>query len=249
MTAPGSEPESDAPRKLFATTHWSVILAAQDLASPMAGEALAQLCNTYWFPLYVFIRREGHRPEDAQDLTQEFFTRFLARDDLRAVDSDKGKFRSFLLASVKHFLANAWDHAHAAKRSGQHLSVPWDDEMAESRYSSAVLPNLSAEEAYERQWTLAMLDRVLVRLRDEYAAAGKDALFYAIQGYLSATQSPGSHVEVAERLGLSEGAIRVAVHRLRRRYGRMLRAEVAHTVASAEDIDAELRHLFDVIHR
>jgi RNA polymerase sigma factor (sigma-70 family) len=241
--------DSGAPRKLFATTHWSVILAAQDAASPAAHDALAQLCSTYWFPLYVFIRREGHNAEDAQDLTQEFFARFLARDDLRAVKSGKGKFRSFLLASVKHFLANAWDHAHAAKRSGQRFCVPWDDEMAERHYSSAVPPNLSSEEAYERQRTLAMLERVLVRLRDEYAAAGKDSLFDGIQGYLSATQSPGTYVEVAERLGLSENAIRVAVHRLRRRYGRMLRSEVAHTVASVEDIDAELRHLFDIIHR
>ena len=215
----------------------------------MAGEALAQLCSTYWFPLYVFIRREGHTPEDAQDLTQEFFALFLARDDLRAVSSDKGKFRSFLLASVKHFLANAWDHAHAAKRGGQRFLVPWNDELAESHYSTAVPVNLSSEEAYERQWTLALLDRVLVRLRDEYTAAGKGALFAAIQGYLSANQSPGSYGEVAERSGLSEGAVRVAVHRLRRRYGQMLRAEIAPTVASPEEIDAELRHLLAIIQR
>jgi RNA polymerase sigma-70 factor (ECF subfamily) len=249
MAMPKSEPEPEAPRKLFATTHWSVILVAQDPASPTAGEALAQLCTTYWFPLYVFIRREGHGPEDAQDLTQEFFARSLARDDLRAVNSDKGKFRSFLLASVKHFLANAWDHAHAAKRGGQLLSVPWDDQLAESHYSSAVPANLSAEEAYERQWTLALLDRVLIHLRDEYAGAGKGALFDGIQPFLSGKQPPSSYGELAERLGLTEGAIRVAVHRLRRRYGQMLRAEIAHTVASPEDIDAELRHLFAVIHR
>jgi len=244
-----TKPDSNAPRGLFATTHWSVILTAQDATSPAAREALAQLCSTYWFPLYVFTRREGHTAEDAQDLTQEFFARFLARDDLRAVNKNKGKFRSFLLASMKHFLANAWDQTHAVKRGGKYLRVPWDDALAESHYTSAVPQHLSSEEAYERQWTLSMLDRVLARLRDEYTAAGKGTLFEALQGYLSASQSPGTHAEVAQRLGLTEGAVKVAVHRLRRRYGELLRSEVAHTVASPADIDAELRHLFSVINR
>jgi RNA polymerase sigma-70 factor (ECF subfamily) len=249
MTGSRTGPESEPPRKLFATTHWSAILAARDPASPLASEALAQLCSTYWFSLYVFIRREGHTAEDAQDLTQEFFARFLARDDLRAVNSDKGKFRSFLLASVKHFLANAWDHAHAAKRGGQRFVVPWNDELAEGHYSSAGPSDLSSEEAYERQWTLALLDRVLVRIRAEYTSSGKEALFDAIEGYLSAKQSPAPYAEVANQLGLTEGAVRVAVHRLRRRYGYMLRAEVAHTLASPAEIEAELRHLFAVINR
>jgi RNA polymerase sigma-70 factor (ECF subfamily) len=227
----------------FATTHWSLVLKAGQTPGQEATEALNKLCHTYWFPLYLFIRRSGHNEETAKDLTQGFFEQFLEKNYLGQVDPQKGKFRSFLLAAAKHFVANQWDRNHARKRGGEYAFIPWDESL-ESQRLLAALPDLPAERIYERQWALTLLDQVMARLREECAAAGKAGLFEALAPYLSGEKSAESYGEVAPRLHMTAGSVQVAVHRLRRRYGELLRAEIAHTVSRPEEIDEEIHHLF-----
>ena len=226
----------------FTITHWSVVLAAGQAASPQSEEALAALCRAYWRPLYAYVGRQGHNSHDAQDLTQEFFTRFLEKNYLAQVDRDKGRFRSFLLASMKHFLANEWDRANTLKRGGACAFIPWDefDEAQQARLESHLPP----DQLYERQWALTLLDQVFTRLRNECVDAGKVELFDALRVYLSGEKSVASYADAAGPLGMTAGAVQVAVHRLRRRYGELLRAQIAHTVSRPEEVDEELRHLF-----
>jgi RNA polymerase sigma-70 factor (ECF subfamily) len=221
-----------------------VVLAAQQGDSLQATEVLEKLCRTYWYPLYVFIRRSGHDEETAKDLTQGFFEHFLEKNYLRQVDREKGKFRSFLLASVKHFLANERDRANTSKRGGDYAFVPWDEATLENQVLLEALPDLPAEKIYERQWALTLLEQVFARLREECAAAGKAQLFESLGMYLSGEKSTESYAEAAPRLNMTAGSVQVAVHRLRRRYGELLRAEIAHTVSRPEEIDEEIRHLF-----
>ncbi len=228
----------------FAATHWSEVLAAQRGDSPQAAAALEKLCRTYWYPLYVFIRRSGHDDETAKDLTQGFFGQFLEKHCLDQVDRAKGRFRSFLLASLKHFLANERDRANTLKRGGAYAFVPWDEAALESQILSDAQPDLSAETLYERQWALTLLDQVFARLREECAAAGKAPLFEALRIYVSGEKSMESYAEVATRLNMTAGSVQVAVHRLRRRYGELLRGEIAHTCRGPEEIDEEIHHLF-----
>jgi len=237
------EAQTDIAKAVFATTHWSMVLAAGDGVSAPATAALEALCRTYWFPLFTFVRRRGHNPEDAQDMTQEFFARFLGRNVVSQADRDRGRFRSFLLASMKHFLANEWDRSNAIKRGGKCVFVPWDAEPA-AGLDVVAAPELTAEKLYERQWALTLLDQVFTRLREECVAAGKAELFDTLRVYLSGEKAAAAYAQAAERLGMSAGAVQVAVHRLRRRYGELLRAEIAHTVSRLEEIDEELRHLF-----
>jgi RNA polymerase sigma-70 factor (ECF subfamily) len=249
------EPDSPSRRHpptdqaVFTTTHWSVVLAAGQTSAPGAGEALETLCRIYWRPLYVFVRRQGHPPHDAQDLTQEFFARFLAKNYLGQVGPDKGRFRSFLLASLKHFLANEWDRAKTRKRGGEITFIPWDDAEVERQYHLQAPPELPAEKVYDRQWTLTLLDQVFDRLREEYAAAGKSQLFDAVQAHLSGAQNAPAYAQVAGQLQMSEGAVKVAVHRLRRRYGELLRAEIAQTLADPGELEDEMRFLFAELRR
>jgi RNA polymerase sigma factor (sigma-70 family) len=238
------EPSRQPGSAQFATTHWSVVLAAQQGDSVQAAEILEKLCRAYWYPLYVFIRRSGHDEETAKDLTQGFFEQFLEKNYLRQVDREKGKFRSFLLASVKHFLANQRDRANTTKRGGAYDFVPWDEATLETQVLLEALPDLPAEKSYERQWALTLLDQVFARLREECAAAGKAQLFEALGMYLSGEKSTESYADVASQLNMTAGSVQVAVHRLRRRYGELLRTEIAHTVSRPEEIDEEIRHLF-----
>jgi RNA polymerase sigma-70 factor (ECF subfamily) len=224
----------------FHTTHWSVVLHARG-DSTGAQRSLARLCEAYWYPLYAFARRQGHAPHDAQDLTQEFFARLLAKGWLDAVARERGKFRSWLLASMKHFLANEWDRAQAQKRGGRTTIVSFDDDSAEARYRREPADPVTADRLYDRGWALTLLDRVLARLREEAAQSGKLAQFDALKGALTGEKAP--YAEIGATLGMSEGAVKVAVHRLRERYRALLRAEVADTVATATEIDDELRHL------
>jgi DNA-directed RNA polymerase specialized sigma24 family protein len=226
----------------FATTHWSVVLQARE--SSQATEALNKLCLSYWFPLFVFIRRSGYDEELAKDLTQGFFEQFLQKNYLGQVDREKGRFRSFLLGSLKHYLANERDRANAHKRGGHCSFVPWDEDALESQVLHKSLPELPAEKSYERQWALTLLDQVFARLRAECAAAGKSELFEALCSYLSGEKSTDSYADVAARLHMSTGSVQVAVHRLRRRYGELLRIEISHTVSQPGEIDEEIRHLF-----
>jgi RNA polymerase sigma-70 factor (ECF subfamily) len=240
MSSPASDSTAPGVRQ-FATTRWSVVLAAGGSA-PDASEALAALCRAYWYPLYVFVRRQGHAPHDAQDLTQEFFARLLEKDWLRAVERERGRFRSFLLAAMKHFLANEWDRAHRLKRGGGQAVISLDAESAENRYALEPADHMTADRIFERRWALTLLEQVLARLRKEFVAAGRGALFDELKTALTGEKIP--YAEIAARLHSNEGAVRVAVHRLRLRYRDLVRAEIAETVASEDEIDAEVQHLF-----
>ncbi|HXT10227.1 MAG TPA: sigma-70 family RNA polymerase sigma factor [Candidatus Angelobacter sp.] len=229
----------------FSPTHWSVVLAAAGRAdSTQARDALEKLCRNYWLPIYAFIRRQGRNPHDAQDLTQEFFARLLEKHFLGDVQRDKGRFRSFLLASVKHFLANEWDKAVAQKRGGGRAPISIDAAMAESAVGFEPADTLTAEKIFERRWALALLDQVLRRLREEYARDGKERQFERLKPTLTEASRSVPYAEIAAQLGASEGAVKVAVHRLRQRYRELLRAEITDTVGAAEDVDDEIRNLF-----
>jgi RNA polymerase sigma-70 factor (ECF subfamily) len=229
----------------FTPTHWSVVLAAAGHADTIhARDALEKLCRNYWLPIYVFVRRQGHSPHDAQDLTQEFFARLLEKNYLAGVQREKGRFRSFLLASVKHFLANEWDKANAQKRGGGQVPISIDATLAESSFCIEPTDALTAEKIYERRWVLALLEQVLRRLREEYTRDGKEKQFEQLKPTLTEASRSVPYAEIATRLGASEGAVKVAVHRLRHRYRELLRAEIADTVASPGEIDDEIRNLF-----
>ncbi len=236
-----------AAREWFATTHWSVVLSAADTAAPEGQAALEELCRTYWYPLYAFVRRQGYSPEDAQDLTQEFFTRFLQRKYFQLADRERGRFRSFLLTSLKHFLVNEWERATAQKRGGGMAQVPMDTVVAESLYSQELSHELSADKLYERNWALAMLTRVRDRLQREYAQQGKGERFAQLERFLPGQRDEVTYAQAARLLGLPEGTIKSDVNRLKKRYRELLRAEIANTVLTSEEIDDELRHLIAII--
>ncbi len=228
----------------FATTRWTVVLAAGRRSTPQADVAMEELCRTYWYPLYAYIRRQGHTREDAEDLTQAFFARFLQKNYLEGLSSAKGKFRAFLLAALKHFLANEWDRADRQKRGGHatHLSLDWHS--ADTRYHLDPADNLSPDKLYDRAWAVTLLESVITRLRDESAAEGKSKLFEQLKPFLMVGKSAIPYAQAATDLNLTEGAVRVAVHRLRRRYRELLRAEIVQTLTDAEQVEEEMRSLF-----
>jgi RNA polymerase sigma factor (sigma-70 family) len=226
----------------FATTRWSVVLAAGRRSSPAAAGALAELCQRYWVPLYVYVRRRVGNVEAARDLTQEFFTRVLEKNALARADRARGKFRSFLLTSLQHFLDNEWHKARARKRGGGRMALTLDFAAKDSQLKWEPAHGWTAERLFERQWAVTLLERVLAQLRADYSAAGKEVLFDGLKGTL-AGEAKQSIAAVADRLGMTAGAVKVAAHRLRRRYREMLRAEVAETLAEGEDVDQEIRSL------
>ncbi len=234
------EPESD---KGFQTTHWSVVLAATQSETSHAEEALAKLCGAYWRPLYAYIRRRGYNTEDAQDLTQEFFARLLGRGFLRLADRSRGRFRSFLLKSLQHFLVNDWVRRQAQKRGGGTRVLSLDEQEAERCYLNHPADQLTPDSLYDRSWAMTLLERAMAQLGENYAAAGKRDLFEHLKSLLLVEGTEASYRCLAGRLGLSEGAAKVAVHRLRRRFRDTLRAEIAQTVDSPEAVDEELRCL------
>jgi RNA polymerase sigma-70 factor (ECF subfamily) len=227
----------------FATTHWSLVLAARDRAEPGADDALASLCGLYWYPLYAYVRRRGHGADEAHDLTQGFFARLLEKDFLAGVDRGKGKFRAFLLAACNHFLANERDRARAKKRGGGRAVLSLSAADAEGRYLAEPADVLTPEKLFERRWALALLQQVMTRLRDEFEAKGKGRLFDRLRGFLVGEKGAG-YRRVAAELGLSEGAVKVAVHRLRQRYRELLHEEIGRTVGTAEETEEEIRTLF-----
>jgi RNA polymerase sigma-70 factor (ECF subfamily) len=231
----------------FPTTHWSAVLTARDKYSPRAQQALAELCRTYWHPIYVFIRRRGNSATDAEDLTQGFFERLLEKDYLADLTPGMGRFRSFLLAALKHFLANEWDRAQTHKRGGDRAIVSLDEQDAEQRYPFEPVENVTPETLFEQRWALTVLECVLARLRAEFVASEKAELFDQLKGFLSVEQPECSYGEIAARTGLKEGTVKVAVHRLRRRYGDLLRAEIANTVHEPREVEDEVRHLIAVL--
>ncbi len=234
---------------LFATTHWSVVLEAGGHQLPEATEALEKLCRLYWYPLYAYIRRRGSNPEDAQDLTQAFFAHLLSKDFLRGVGPEKGRFRSFLLACLKHFLADDWERAHTAKRGGAQPEILLDRAAAENRYRREPLVEANPESLYERRWAIDLLDHALDRLRTEAGATGKQAVFDQLQSCLLGERTTETYAQLGARLGLSETAVKVTVHRLRQRYRELLREEIAHTVTRPEEIQEEMHYLFEVVSR
>jgi len=228
----------------FATTHWSVVVAAGRHSSPQAREALATLCQTYWYPLYVFVRRQGFSAEESQDLTQEFFARLLEKDFLALVDREKGRFRSFLLAACKHFLSNERDKARTKKRGGGREPISIDVDHAEGRYRLEPAHDLTPEKLFERRWAMTLLDQVLALLKNESVQAGKADQFDHLKAFLTGDKGRTSYREAAENLGMTEGAAKVAAHRLRKRYRTLLREEIAKTMSDTDSIEDEIRELF-----
>ena len=233
-------------RAAFATTHWSVVLTAQE-RSPAADAALEKLCRTYWWPLYGFVRRNGYTPEEAQDLTQGFFALLLERRDFDAVRQEKGRLRSYLLTSLKNFLAKAKRSELTLKRGEGRALVPLDELIAREHADLEPADNLTADKIYERRWALTLLEQVLTRLESEYRYAGNEKLFDCLKEFLSDEPGRRSQAEVAAELAITENAVKQAFHRLRQRYRQLLRDEIAQTVAVLGDVEDELRHFISVL--
>ncbi len=235
---------TSAPGDIFATTRWTVVLAAGCRSAPQADLALEELCRTYWYPLYVYVRRQTQTHEDAEDLTQAFFARFLEKNYLEKLSSEKGKFRAFLLAALKHFLANEWDRANRQKRGGgiPTISLDWQD--ADTRYRIDPADNLSPDKLYDRAWAVTLLERVIQRLREENSAEGKSRIFDQLKSFLMLGKGVIPYSQAASALDMTESAVRVAVHRLRRRYRELLREEIAQTLSDPTQVEEEVRALF-----
>ena len=231
----------------FATTQWSLVLSAKDAESPDSRRALSQLCEAYWYPLYAFVRREGYQLAEAQDLTQGFFADLLERNFLEEVHQDRGRFRSFLLAALKHFLSKQREQQQAQKRGGDRRQLSIDFHEAEDRYRNEPYHEVTAEQLFEKRWILTILDRVVATLRSEYARTGRLELFDCLKACLTGEEPAQSYREIAQELGLTESTVGVTVHRLRQRYRDLLRAEIAQTVAEPESIDDEIRTLFSTV--
>ena len=241
-TVTATSPRAEA----FVTTHWSLVLRAGQADTTQARDALARLCQTYWYPLYAYVRRRGYSPQDAEDLTQGFFARLLERNSLASITREKGKFRSYLLTALNHFVADEWKRAKAQKRGGLRL-VSFNAASAETRYRHEPIEPRTPENIFERNWALALLNEVFQRLQREHTAAGKGELFEQLKFCLTGERSSIAYAELAASLHLSESAVKVTVHRLRQRYRELLRAEVANTVATEAEVEEELRYLFRVL--
>jgi len=228
----------------FTTTHWSMVLAAGNISSPDYTRALSTLCQTYWYPLYAYLRRWGCDREQAEDYTQAFFASLLERQGIGKADPKQGKFRSFLLASLKHFLADEWDRSQAQKRGGERKVLSLDIEDGETRYSREPANNLLPEKLFERYWALEVLKQAMARLKAEYVTANKIELFDYLKTYLTAEQDSIPYRDAAARLNMTEGAVRVTVHRLRQRYGEFVREQIAQTVTTPEQIEEEICELY-----
>jgi len=242
--------QSDSPAHpawRFASTRWSLVAAAGQGASPEAQQALATLCQTYWYPLYAYARRHLGKVEDAQDATQEFFAQLLEKDYLQAADPNRGKFRSFLLTAFKNFLSKERDRAKAQKRGGGRRVLPLDFQAGENRYHLEPADRATPESLFERRWALTLLEQALNLLRQEYVGAGKHILFENLKAALTGDGVLEPYSQIGEKLAMSESAVKVAVHRLRQRYKELLRGEIAQTVANDEEIEVELRDLFNAV--
>lgn len=233
----------------FVTTHWSVVLASRRAESREAEAALEKLCQAYWYPLYAFVRRQGHGPHEAQDLTQEFFATLLAKNFLDSVDQEKGKFRSFLLAAISHFLANQRDRANAVKRGGGKAIISLDEIAAEERYSFEPASGSTPEQEFEKRWAVTLLDQAFAAIRREYEEAGKSRIFEELKTFLADETGSGDYAEPGMKLGMNPNTVAVTVRRMRQRYRELVYAEVANTVSSGEEIEQEMNHLLAVLSR
>ena len=243
----GSSGTEPAPLPYFVTTQWSVVVAAGQADTSNAQAALERLCRAYWYPLYAYARRRGHSVEDAQDLTQAFFARLLERHWVGDADRERGRFRTFLLTAMNRFMCDEWDKSRAEKRGGRACHVPLQLDDAETRYGAEPADNRTPEQYFERRWALTLLDTVLQRLRTDYEREGKGKVFLALHATLAADRESQRYAELAAQAGLSEGAVKVAVHRLRKRYRHLLRDEIVQTSVAGADVDEELQHLFSAL--
>lgn len=234
-------------RRSFATTCWTLVANAGQAPSPETHQALSQLCENYWYPLYAYVRRRGYSAPEAQDLTQEFFCRLLERNTVRIADRTRGKFRTFLLTALNHFLANEWRDLTTQKRGGRIRHLSWDFVSAEQRWTSEPTDDLTPERSFERRWAMTLLDRTLGRLADEYRAVGKGDLFEQIRSCLGGEVPERSYRDIGEMLGMTEGAVKVAAYRVRQRCRELLRAEISETVSDPESLDDELQTLFRAV--
>ena len=244
MISENSTPASTAPGDVFATTQWTVVLAAGRRHTPQSDGALEELCRTYWFPLYAYVRRHGHNKEDSEDLTQAFFARFLEKNYLAGLSAERGRFRAFLLASLKHFLANEWDKMQAQKRGGGEANLSLDWQTADTKFQVAATNEPGPDTAFDREWALALLAKVVGRLQAECVQDGQGKQFAELKIFLTAGKGAVPHATVAKTLGMDETAVRVAVHRLRKRYRILLRDEIAQTLDDESQVDEEMRALF-----
>ena len=244
MTSEHSSQATSAPGDIFVTTRWTVVLTAGQRHTSQSDHALEELCRTYWFPLYAYVRRRGHAKADAEDLVQAFFARFLAKNYLEGLSAERGRFRAFLLASLKNFLTNEWKKSQRLKRGGGDTVLSLDWETADTKFQVASTSEPSPDKAFDREWAVALLAHVIDRLRDECAGEGKAKQFEQLKVFLTAGKGTVPHAAVAQALGVDEGAVRVAAHRLRKRYRELLRDEIAHTLADPAQVDEEMRALF-----
>ena len=247
MSGKSAKSFSQAGDGRFATTHWSVVLRAGKPKAPGYQDALQTLCRSYWFPLYVFIRRQGYTNQQAEDYTQAFFCRILEKQVLRMADSKRGKFRSFLLVTLKHFLSDEYDRARAQKRGGGRKILSIDFKDAENQYAFEPSHRLSAEKLFDKSWALTVLDRTMAGLKAELASQNKQELFDHLKIYLTAEKGSIPYRDKATEMNMSEGNVRTAVHRLRRRYRKLLRDEIAQTVTDEHQIDEEIDDLFNAL--
>ena len=242
-----STPPGSGGAPLFVTTRWSVVLAARDPVGPDAARALETLCRTYWYPLYAFVRGSGYAAHDAQDLTQSFFAVLLAKDYLRVVTPEKGRFRTFLRMAMKRFLVNEWEKQRSQKRGGGQVLVPLDTELAEQRFQAESPGALGPDAIYDRRWALTLLDETMTRLVQEYASTGRAGEFVLLKPHLTADRGQIPYADIAAAGQTTEGAARVAIHRLRKRFREVFRAVIADTVAAPEEVEAEVRHVLEVL--
>jgi RNA polymerase sigma-70 factor (ECF subfamily) len=244
---PDAERNSQEVPRVFVTTHWSVVLAAGDRSSPEAEQALSRLCQSYWFPIYAFVRKRAYSPEQAQDLTQEFFAGFLEKNHVAKAARERGRFRCFLMKSVESFLRNESDHARAQRRGGGRKLVSIDEQDAEERYRCEPRTEIDPAKTFEHRWAATLLSNVLGRLKEEFDAAGRSDLFDALQAHLWGDSESIPYPQLAEQFGLTLANVKTTAHRLRQRYRELLREEIAHTVALPSQIDDEIRYLMKVV--
>lgn len=239
--------EASKPRHYFATTHWSVVLAAGKHDTVSAEVALEKLCSSYWYPLYAYVRKRGISPHDAQDLTQAFFASIMEKQSLANVDPQRGRFRSFLIGAMNHFLASEWRKSQAQKRGGGNLMLSLDLAMAEQRLELEPADFNTPDQTFDKAWAAAVLENVLQALEAEYQLQKKELLFQTLKQTLTGSRDAQPYSELAQRLDMNEGAVKTAVHRLRKRYRELLQTEVANTVGSAGEVEDEMRYLFRAI--
>jgi RNA polymerase sigma-70 factor (ECF subfamily) len=245
---PSEQPPSEnAGGRDFCTTHWSVVLLAGKEGTPESASALENLCRTYWYPLYAYARRQGHSAPDGEDLTQQFFASFLEKKYFGLANPERGRFRSFLLASFKHFLANEYHRSHTVKRGGRFSIVCWDEANTEERYRHEPASEATPEKLFDQAWVLTLLEKVMKDLQREYVCAGKGRVFDALQVFLTGEKSEATYAEIGEGLQVGESAVKMAVSRLRQRYGEKLRSEIAHTLTEPTSVEEELRHLLSAL--